>query len=478
MVRPDELKNIVKPELDFTDPRSTEGMILVFKAAEQLIQKASGSIAALLKLEAKVSANSQVYSSLEHLAVKAAISRLRILSLNKPAHIQIVVPLYHEATRMAPRASSKQNILSNSLRINENGEDSLIRKYVELDWLTRGSQLTFKLHFVDDMCDQNSGQIAQELIRQNNLPNCEVHFLGQEIKTAIPGTLKYQAIESVVHERASVKGGALCLGFAEALTDIYTRSLSEDSIVSYVDADNSYSLTQIGIPLWEILQNNEILAITASRQHPLAFLERTKDSKRSPGLIRLKQVIGYLRREIIGTKVPADTQSGFKFFKPDVLENLLKQGNKSTSFSFDTQLLARLARNHPDQEAIHTFGAVCLDSDELSTANNGVTYFYLLRILKELAKESDLINHKGELWLLDFLTSSVQNYSTIQFMLDSANDPGIWFTIGSQNYILLNQLRQEIRTDRDTTAVGEYFTPGLFEKLVRVVRSYLKSKEV
>lgn len=458
----------------FSDMRTSQSLIAVLNSADELIRNSEGDINNLLRLEEKISGHPDKYNPLTQLTLKAAISKIRIMSLTKPLHLELVVPLYHETIRMAPRQGSTTPLLDNPLPPHKHGENALIRKYLEMEWLTKDSQISYRLILVDDICDHNSGGYAEKIIAANNLEKCEVHYLADAVKNTEPGSFKHKAIETIIAGGNSIRGGALCLGFAESVRHIKAYGLENNAVIGYVDADSSYSLTQIGIPLWKIHLSDSTHAVTASRQHPLSYMEPAKTesqtSQRSSGLIRLKQVVGYLRQYVLGEEVPTDTQSGFKLFKPDLLEQTLKEPNKAHNFSYDTQLLARISRMHPNKKPIDTFGVVCLDCDELSTANNGVTYFYALEIINSIADEFKFDKNGEQMWLLDFLTRDIKNYHLAKRVLDDNTDIKEWFNPTSPEFNLIKELREEIKTDKDTTAVGDYFNEIIFHKLVRVFR--------
>ncbi len=466
----ERIKTILPKEID---ARTSQATCAVFSGAENLLDETDGDIDELLGIEEEICSRKHEFSTMDHLIVKAAVSKARVFSIPDPVHVELVVPMYHEILRMSPRINSRHSIYKNNMTPHQNGEDSLLRKYIEMEWLAHGTQLTYNLIFVDDMCDQDSGKAAQKLINENGLSNAQVLFLKDAVDNTLPGTLHYDAIENIIKGRESIRGGALCLGFAEAVTHVKQKNRIGNQIVGYVDSDSSYSLTQLGIPLWEISESG-VLAVTASRQHELTYMEPAKresqTSQRSPGLIRLKQVVGYLRSGVLGPQVPADTQSGFKLIKPEVLEMTLKQPDKAHNFSYDTQLLSRISRLTDDKEPIKTFGVVCIDSDELSTANNGVTYFYALQIISTIAEEIGFNEEGDEMWLLDYLTADVENYKMVKRLLDDSTDPAEWFPVGSPQAGLILDTRQKIETNKDTTAVGAYFTPQIITDLTSVLR--------
>ncbi|CAN5328923.1 hypothetical protein BH10PAT1_BH10PAT1_3850 [soil metagenome] len=457
------------------DTRTAQSVYALFTGAEKLIEETSGNLQSLLDIERKIcTEEKQEFNTMAHLIVKAAISKTRVMSLTEDTHIEIVVPMYHERTRMAPRANSNCALLDNSFTPDINGEDALLRKVIEMEWLIKDSKLDYNLIFVDDICDQDSGGYASKLIEENKLHKCKVLFLADEIKNTGHESIKELAIQTITDKGESIRGGSLCLGFAEAVTKTKQSEKKRNTMIGYVDADSSYSLTQIGIPLLEIINSPRIQAMTASRQHELTYMEPAKGesqtSHRSSGLIRLKQVVGYLRNTVVGRNVPADTQSGFKLFRPEILEKTLIQPNKAHNFSYDTQLLSRISRLCPYRDSIKTFGVVCIDSDELSTANNGVTYFSALKIIQTIAEEVDLSKQANEMWLLDFLTRDLDNYKLAIRLLDDKTDLSEWFFPYSEYYNSVTDLRAQIHTDRDTTAVGDYFTSEICEKLEQILK--------
>jgi len=470
-----DLTEILRSTAKEGDLRTAQAMYQVFYGADKLLMSTNknNNVENLATLEKALFVDPKKYTTMEHLIAKAALSKARVQSLSEPTHIHIVVPMYHEVVRMSPRSDSNRSIYYNHLDPNKDGEDSLLRKHAEMEWLCKDSALNYQLIFVDDICDQDSGRYAQDIVNNNLLPNVKVLFLGEAVDTAVEGTLRHSAIKSILPTRESIRGGALCLGFAEAVN--HTKAMSDDirKVIGYVDADSSYSLTQLGIPLSEIVGSNA-KAVTASRQHELTYMEPQKSesqtSHRSPGLIRLKQVVGHLRKSILGDEVPTDTQSGFKLFDPRTLKATLVQPGKAHNFTYDTQLLSRISRMHPKQEPIRTFGVVCIDSDELSTANNGITYFQALKIVLSIAEETHFGENPSDVWLLNYLTQSVNSYKLARRLLEDDVDPSEWFSEKSSEYKLLLSVRSRIKIDRDTTAVGDYFTPDIAEDLAEVLR--------
>ncbi len=467
--------NQIDLNLKYSDVRTSQALEAIFVEADKICSNSVHTVASLLNFESEMLLNpGSKPRTIEHLILKAAISRLHILQIQDPLHLEMIVPVYHEKIRLAPRQGSTVTLGVNTLPVDINGEDSLLRKYKELEWLTRDSKVTFKLRYVDDICDHESGKYVEQLIADNNLSeHVEVHFLGDALSEQKTESLRYKAIETIIKKNESIRGGALCLGFAEALIDADNAGNLDKTIIGYVDADSSYSMTMAGIPLNEMLSNPNIKVMTASRQHELTYIEPAKatsqTSHRTQGLIRLKQIVGFLRKSTLQPTVPADTQSGYKFFRPLVLKETLEAPGKAHNFSYDTQLLDRVARNHPSEEAITTFGVVLVDCDELTTANNGMTYFAALQILLDIAKEVGLEETGYKFWLLKYLTSSKETYKFVISLLEDTTNPALYISEDLEEHKMLLSIRQKIRTNRDTTAVGDYFTEDIGEDLYRVL---------
>ena len=469
------IMNILGTPQKEVDLRSSDGIAVVLKNADSIIKRANGDIGLLKEIEISMFLNPDKYSMQQHMAIKAAESKSIVNKLTSRIHLSIIVPMYHEERRIAPRVGSKIKIGEFEFPEDEHGENVLLRRNLELEWLTNNNNLiTYDLLFVDDMCNSDSGILAQELVKKNGLRNCKVSFLKEAIESNHRSDLEMRAIETIINnEGNSIRGGALCLGFAQSIEMFEQSGLAASHIIGYMDADSSYSASQIGIPL-ELITQPDVFAATASRQHPLTYMDTPRSelqtSHRSPGLIRLKQTVGYLRKHIVGDFVPSDTQSGFKLFKPNILKQTLLQPNKAHNFSYDTQLLARIAQMEPQKPVIKTFGVTLVDSDELSTANNGMTYFAALEILKVISNENGYHIDNNEAVLLGYLTSSVDNYKHAIHILEDSADC-------NKHPELIESIRKRIRTDKDTTAVGDYFTSDICSDMVTALKSYHVRKE-
>lgn len=459
-------------ELALLDPRSHQGLNTIFKIAELFLHESS-DIRNLNQYELEIRRKNDFPILLE-LGIKAAISRNQVLNLKQPVKIEIVVPMYHEVIRLSPRKGSIKSHLVNNLPENENGEDELLRKYLEMEWLTRDSKLSYHIRVVDDICNQNSGKATEDLIKLNKLDKrISVYFLKDYINLKKEeNPFIFEAVKKVIDRQDSVRGGSLCLGFAKAIEE--NKQNNEETLLSYIDADNSYSLTMIGIPISMLLSNQKLKIVTANRQHPLTRLDEKKTttvtSARSNGLIRLKQTIGYIRKNVLNKYVPSDTQSGFKVMRMQIMEELLWEPNKANNFSYDTQLLSRIA-NKFNFKSIDTFGVVLIESDELTTANNDKTYYNAVKILNTINSESPKTIDNNVRYILNVI-STYENYLELLSFLDDKS-PELFFPNDSNLQQRLSNLRESISTKVDSTAVGKYYNIEILNDLVLLFNYYM-----
>jgi len=303
----------------------------------------------LQELETTLVAHKASSPLLVHLAVKMALARSYMLARTTPAHVSVVFAVYKEHQRIRPASAVA------------GGEDFLVRKMAQLDWLLADRpHLTWDLLVVDDGCPENSGTIAAEIIaREGRQAQARVLYLVEAIKSGHP------AVGGLTTPDDSRKGGSVQLGMWEA-----SRVERPDHIVVFTDADLSTHLGQTGLLVEAILGQGRDVAIGSRRMPESVVIKQGARNDRGKLFIYLwKRMIDTLPEVI-------DTQCGFKGFAAgtvrDILPNLLEK-----QFAFDLELLikSRLRRS----DGLIQRGIAWIDSDVLSTTTDLQPYLPMLK---------------------------------------------------------------------------------------------------
>lgn len=106
-----------------------------------------------------------------HLAIKLAISKRYLDSIQDETTISVVFAMYKEHNRIRNKPE------------HEHGEDFLLKKANHLNWLFAGrSNFSWELIAVDDGCPESSPRIAADIAKQNGLEEqVKVLFLEEAI---------------------------------------------------------------------------------------------------------------------------------------------------------------------------------------------------------------------------------------------------------------------------------------------------------
>lgn len=141
--------------------------------------------------------------------------------------------------------------------IHPHGEDFLVRKIEQLEWLLGDlPSLAWEMIAVDDGCPDRSGHVALEILaeRAPDAP-ARVIFLEDGIRERAPVT---SGLESTDDSR---KGGSIQHGMWTAATE----DGSPDHVIAYTDADLSTHLGQLGLLIDPILRGGPTWRATSSR---------------------------------------------------------------------------------------------------------------------------------------------------------------------------------------------------------------------
>ncbi|MCP4368795.1 MAG: hypothetical protein GY797_11885, partial [Deltaproteobacteria bacterium] len=152
------------------------------------------------------------------LALKIAKSKIIVADIKEILHISVVFAVYKEHNRIKTRAE------------HEHGENFLLRKITQLQWLLKdSSNLTWDMIIVDGGCPEYSGKIAQEILNKNyDGHNVQVLFVEEAIKQRLP------VIAPMTSIAESQKGGAIEYGMWVA-----AQQHKPNHIILFTDADLS-----------------------------------------------------------------------------------------------------------------------------------------------------------------------------------------------------------------------------------------------
>ena len=283
-------------------------------------------------------------------ALKLARSKLIVRAIEHPMKISVVFAMYKEHNRIR------------SIEEHPHGEDFLRRKVDQLNWLcTANPNVKWDLIPVDDGCPEQSGHIAQTIVRQENLEDrVHVHFLEEAIQNNAGPVKKLQSTAE------SQKGGAIIYGMWQAAQS----SSIDPHIIVYTDADLSTHLGQVGLLVDPILNQNKGVAIGSRRESDSVVVKKGGRNTRGKLFIylwkRMLPDLGYI----------IDTQCGFKAFRAEVVQDIVNDLIEF-KFAFDIELLLKAERTAPD--SIAKVGVAWIDSEAASTTTAIQPYLPMLK---------------------------------------------------------------------------------------------------
>ncbi len=218
---------------------------------------------------------------------------------------------------------------------------------------------------VDDGCPENSGKIAEKVLKERySENNVKVLYL----QDAIDNNLKIA--KGLTSADDSRKGGAVEYGMWYAAE----RNI-KNHIIIYTDADLSTHLGQIGL-LAEPLINEGKFAAVASRREDLSVVIKkgTRDK-------RGKLFIYLWKRMIRRLNYITDTQCGFKAFRADVVKKIILN-NFEKKFAFDIELLIKT--DMLERESIAKVAIVWIDSEAELTTTDLQPYIEMLKAIADM----------------------------------------------------------------------------------------------
>ena len=289
-----------------------------------------------------------------HVATKLARSKQIVRSIEDSVRVSVVFAVYLENERILRPEE------------HEHGEDFMIRKIDQLDWLFGDTaNFTWDMFVVDDGCPESSGLIAQEILdRRYGGDSVHVLFLEDAIRNDSPAT------RPMTSTRDSQKGGSVAYGMWSAAQEGH-----DNHIILYTDADLSTHLGQVGLLVEGIVSDGRVAAI-GSRREPTSVVVKTGlRNTRGKLFIYLWKRLLPLLGEIV------DTQCGFKAFRADrfpaLVDNLMEK-----RFAFDIELLIRLEQDSPGR--ISKVPIAWIDSEAASTTTAARPYLPMLKSIVKM----------------------------------------------------------------------------------------------
>jgi hypothetical protein len=296
-----------------------------------------------------------------HLAVKLARSRRLMEGIEAarsetsnedppPLRVTVVFAMYREHERILPRA------------LHEHGEDFLVRKIEQLEWLFADlTSFAWQLIAVDDGCPDGSGSVAQEILarRAAGAP-ARVLFLANGIRDGSPVAASLGSTED------SRKGGSIHYGMWTAASE----AGSSDHVTAYTDADLSTHLGQLGLLIDPIVRGGSEAAIGSRREPESVVVKGGARNERGKQFIALwKQMI-----PLLGDIT--DTQCGFKAWRTrtvlEILPDLIEH-----QFAFDVELLIKTELRR--SASVTRVPIAWIDSEAASTTPEFDPYLGMLK---------------------------------------------------------------------------------------------------
>lgn len=284
------------------------------------------------------------------LAVKLVESRRFLLSVSKPVTVGVVFAMWGEQNRLKEKSAS-----------NPHGENSLIMKINQLNWVTKGTPVDWLLFPVDDGCPHSSAQIADKIIA-NHPDKDNVTIL--KLSEVIPSSSG--PLENLTDVDDSRKGGAIVYGCQQALK-------SNVDCVVYTDADNSVHLGQLGLLLKPFISDN-CQVVLGNRKHKDSILVK-QEERWGIGIKTLRHMQRMIGQQIFMQGIK-DTQAAFKLYSHAALSEILASPSVY-DFSFDTDwILAAMER----EMTISTVPFAFIDSaaESASIVQGPMTTWYAL----------------------------------------------------------------------------------------------------
>ncbi len=302
-------------------------------------------------LENRITTDKKTNPMMLQIAVKVALSKKLLASINKPVHISIIFAVYKENRRILTKEEDPL------------GEDFLIRKIKQMQFLTdEFSNISWDMYVVDDGCPEGSGNIARRILERTktiNTSNVKVAFLQEAIEQ------HPEIVKPLRSTDESRKGGSIEYGMYLA-----TQQIKENHVVIFTDADLSTHLGQSGLLVNHIVTNSKKAAIGSRREPKSVVVKKGTRNTRGKLFIylwkRLIPQLGYI----------TDTQCGFKAFDAGIVNQIINDTIEK-KFAFDIELL--LKTELLEHMSIQKVPIAWYDSEAASTTTDIQPYLSMLQ---------------------------------------------------------------------------------------------------
>lgn len=292
------------------------------------------------------------------LSIKIAKSKMLVHENKEPIFVSIIFAMYKEHNRIKKNTE------------HPHGEDFLLKKIEQLEWLFEGqANIEWELVAVDDGCPENSGKIAQSIIDANNLnKKARVLYLSEAISE------NYPPAQGLISTKDSQKGGSIIYG----MWDSIMQKKANNQIVVYTDADLSTHLGQLMLLLEPILKEDKLAAIGSRREKKSVVIKKGARNDRGKLFIYLwKRLIPNIG-EII------DTQCGFKAFNANIVQEIISDMIEK-KFAFDVELLLKTELYR--EKSISKVPIAWIDSEAASTTTDIQPYLPMLQSIAKMSKK-------------------------------------------------------------------------------------------
>ena len=380
--RLEELVKTAKATFDLTDPAHQTSLLVL---ADTLMAEA-------IPITSIQSAAREETAPLEFkIAAKLVRSRSWLVRHNRPLKIGVVFAMWGEQNRLRPKSSD-----------NPHGEDSLVTKIRQLEWLSKGTNLDWRLYPVDDGCPYGSGRMAREIADDSPASHkISVMFLADHLPSA-EGPLS-----GLASADESKKAGAIILGCSQAISD------GAEAVI-YTDADNSVHLGQIGLLLEPFTQQG-FKVVLGNRKHPDAVL--VKDGARwGIGIKNLRHMQRMIGQAIFSHNI-LDTQAAFKLYESRLLRDIIAHPTVY-DFSFDTDWIsAFIAKDEPFAQVPFAFLDSAAESATAKQQPMTTWETLLLGLLKSL-RRYDLLKTSASRMMARVIDEEIKDYRDLELIID------------------------------------------------------------
>ena len=356
-----QLSKVCPKQLDLTELSHGNGAM---EAADALI-RLEPSLVRLKGLRADLAREKTKWPFFVHLAVILAVSKQQAMALDGPFHFSVVFAVYGEVNRLKTKAE------------HPNGEDFLMTKAAQLDWLLKDHpSATWSMTVSDDGCPDNSGGLCDAQARaRTDAVTCgtiDVVYLKDGIAAGDP------ACKGMLSTNDSRKGGAIHYGLACAAR----RKLSTgvQHCVAYTDADLSTHLGQSGLLLDIILGKPQMDCAVGTRRSKDSVIVKT-GSRNLRGVLH-----AYLWKQMMPEiAFVVDTQTAFKAFNANVITELTSNILVERKFAFDIELM--LLTHLRRRGSVGQCGIAWIDSEAESQSGDTEGYVTLLKAIATIYRE-------------------------------------------------------------------------------------------